>query len=301
MTDEAPASGERIAQAYLDACLAELWALKPGNVHIHADGHRMTVDEFETSARVTAPVMGEPALKVGARIHEAVRRTRDAVGVNTNLGIVLLCAPLAAAEHAIDPGPGEARIDRATRERGLRDALQSMLAGLGVDDAEEAFSAIRLASPAGLGEVSKHDVRNLATVTLLKAMRAARSRDRIAEQYATRYRDVFEVGVTRIEQGLARWKDPHWAATLAYLGFLTTFPDSHIARKHGEAVAANVQREATLLDRELLDTEDPARARGSLLEFDAELKSRQLNPGTSADLTVASLFVVGLLESTARS
>jgi triphosphoribosyl-dephospho-CoA synthase len=285
--------GERIAQAYLDACLAELRALKPGNVHIHADGHRMTVAEFETSARASAPVMGEPELKVGARIHEAVRRTRETVGVNTNLGIVLLCAPLAAAAPALTQPEG----DRAARVRALRGALRSVLHGRDVDDAEQTFAAIRLASPAGLGEVAEHDVREPATISLLKAMRAARPRDRIAGQYATDYRDVFGIGVQRIGQGLARWKDLHWAATFAYFGFLTAFPDSHVVRKHGTAVAENVQRDAAILDGELLETKDPAKLSGALLELDAELKSMQLNPGTSADLTVASLFVIGLLEN----
>jgi hypothetical protein len=90
-------AGDAVAAAYRDACLAELVALKPGNVHVFAGGHDMTTADFEASAAASAPAMGAPALSVGARIFEAIRRTREAVGCNTNLGIVLLCAPLAQA------------------------------------------------------------------------------------------------------------------------------------------------------------------------------------------------------------
>src|SRR4029453_10286634 len=155
----------------LDACHTELHALKPGNVHVYADGHRMTVRDFEQSAQASAPAMGAAGLAVGARIHEAILRTHAAVGCNTNLGIVLLCAPLAAAAHACDA------------DGDLRGSLHAVLATLDVADAEEAFAAIRLASPAGLGEAPVHDVRSRPSVTLLQAMRAAEHRDRIAAQY----------------------------------------------------------------------------------------------------------------------
>ncbi|MBX6323317.1 MAG: triphosphoribosyl-dephospho-CoA synthase, partial [Rhodospirillaceae bacterium] len=265
--------------AYVAACLAELRALKPGNVHAFADGHRMTVADFEASARASAPAIADPALPVGRRIRVAVERTRAAVGTNTNLGIVLLCAPLAAA---------------AQRPAPLRAAVEAALAALDVADAEEAFAAIRLAAPAGLGDSPTHDVRRPARGTLLEAMRAARDRDRIAAQYADGFRDVFEFGVPRLRQGLARWNDPAWAASAAYLGFLARFPDSHVARKHGVARAEAVRRAAAPLEAALMAQADPALMRARLLRFDATLKSKGVNPGTSADLTVASLFALAL-------
>lgn len=270
-----------IAQAYLDACRIELRSLKPGNVHVHADGHRMTVGDFEASAVASAPAMEARGLSVGERIHEAICRTNAAVGCNTNLGIVLLCAPLAttAAERP---------------EETLRDGLRRTLDGLGIPDAERTFAAIRLAAPAGLGEAAEHDVRRPATVTLLEAMTAARQRDRIAEQYASGFADVFTLGLSRLAVGLARWCDIGWATTSAYLGFLATFPDSHVLRKYGEAQADRMRRAARRLDADLLSKSDPTDLTAALLEFDARLKSQGLNPGTSADLTVASLFVLRL-------
>jgi triphosphoribosyl-dephospho-CoA synthase len=134
-----------VEQAYLRACRAELAALKPGNVHVHAAGHDMTVTDFEMSAQASATAMAAARLTVGQRILEAIRRTRSVVASNTNLGIVLLSAPLAQAA-LMPPGPD------------LRRRLGRVLEELTVDDAEQAFAAIRLANPGGLGRSAQHDV-----------------------------------------------------------------------------------------------------------------------------------------------
>jgi triphosphoribosyl-dephospho-CoA synthase len=270
-------SGGRVAAAYRDACLAELQALKPGNVHVHAAGHDMTVTDFETSAEVSAATMGQPGLSVGERIYEAVRQTRAVIGCNTNLGILLLCAPLAQA--ALGARTGD-----------LRQELRQVLDALDVADAELAFRAIRLAQPGGLGASPRHDVAAPATVTLRAAMAEARHRDRIADQYVTAFEDVFTFGLPRLRAGLSRWAEESWATTGAYMGFLARFPDSHIARKFGATVADDVRRTAAHLDQRLAACADPAVLSADLTAFDTKLKAAGLNPGTSADLTVASLF-----------
>jgi triphosphoribosyl-dephospho-CoA synthase len=270
-------TGDAVAAAYRDACRAELVALKPGNVHVFAAGHDMTTADFEASAQASAPAMGAPALSVGARIFEAIRRTRETVGCNTNLGIVLLCAPLAQAALSSTNGS-------------LRDRLKTILQRLDVADAEQAFAAIRLAEPGGLGAAPQHDVRAPPTVSLAVAMAAAADRDRIAAQYAGDFADIFELGLPHLRAGLARWRSERWAMTSAYLAFLARLPDSHVARKYGieraQAVSAMAQPYAERLDH----AEDPERLTASLLAFDQELKAAGLNPGTSADLTVACLF-----------
>ena len=273
-------SEQAIVAAYLAACLAELAALKPGNVHVFAAGHGMTTADFEASARASAPVMGRPDLSVGARIHAAVEATRGVIGCNTNLGIVLLCAPLAAA--AMLPGGA------------LRERLRRVLDRLDVVDAESAFAAIRLAEPGGLGTPPEHDVRRPAAVSLLAAMKAARDRDRIAYQYATAYADVFETGIPAYRDSLRRWSAETWATSATYLEFLARFPDTHIARKSGVEAARRVSAMAEPLAVRLRAPNDPASLTAELLAFDAELKAAALNPGTSADLTVASLFAARL-------
>lgn len=280
---------EPVAQAYLDACLAELHALKPGNVHVHAEGHGMTVADFEASARASAPAIAMRGASVGARIHEAIARTNAAVGCNTNLGIVLLCAPLAAAAETCKESQ-DAR-DASSTQEALRASLRGVLAALTIEDAEQTFAAIRLASPAGLGEAPEHDVRSRPTVTLREAMEAAAARDRIAAQYANGYADVFDVGVATLARMTARGVEPHWAATAAYLAFLSRFPDSHVARKYGSERAETVRAAATPLASALAAADEPAMHREALLALDRRFKDEGVNPGTSADLTVASLFV----------
>ena len=271
------ARGALILDAYLSACRTELRALKPGNVHDYAAGHGMTVADFEKSATASAPCLAQPGLHVGARILAAVRLTRAATGCNTNLGILLLAAPLAAATFNAAPG-------------GLRPALEDILAALDRADAEAAFAAIRLANPGGLGDSPRHDVRAAAEIDLREAMAAARQRDRIAEQYAGGFADIFDVGLPALSRALARWQDEAWAAAVVHLTFLGRFADSHVGRKFGAEVAESLRQRAQPLARRLAAAERPAALQGDLLAFDAELKGQGLNPGTSADLTVATLF-----------
>ncbi len=264
-----------IAELFMAVCRAEVMALKPGNVHVHAAGHGMTVEDFLLSAEVAAPEIARVHAPVGERILRAVQATRAVVGCNTNLGILLLCAPLARAAEMPAARP-------------LRDRVGDVLAALTVDDAEAAFTAIRLASPGGLGQAPEHDVAGPATVTLREAMAAARSRDRIAAQYADGYHDVFDIGVA-CARSLAD-ADAVSLAEAVYLDFLTAFPDSHILRKHGETLAAAVLAEAGELRRQVAESSSAALRREHLFVFDARLKWQGINPGTSADLTVASLF-----------
>lgn len=274
-------SGDAVADAYFQACLAELAALKPGNVHVFVAGHDMTAADFEASARASAPAMGQAGLSVGGRILDAVERTRRVVDCNTNLGIVLLCAPLAQAALSTTGG-------------GLRDRLRQVLDRLDVADAEQAFRAIRLAEPGGLGTASQHDVSDAATVSLGAAMAEARDRDRIALQYCTAYADIFELGVPRLRAALARWHSEAWATSCAYLALLARFPDTHVARRHGMEKAKSVCRSAKILEARMDEAGDPSSLTDELLAFDTQLKAARLNPGTSADLTVASLFAVRL-------
>ncbi len=272
-----------IAVAFREACHAELQALKPGNVHIYADGHRMTVADFETSAEAAAPSIAARGADVGERILGAVRATRACTGQNTNLGIILLCAPLAAAAEKMVEADGGG----ATTPRGLRTNLAVVLSELTIRDAALAFEAIALANPGGLGADAEHDVRNPARVTLLDAMRAASARDRIALQYASDFADIFEASASAIGESDA----PPAAAERLHLHFLTRFPDSHIARKFGPETAEEIRALACDAERRLACLPDEAGRRALLLGLDATLKARGINPGTSADLTVATLFV----------
>lgn len=284
---------QELRAAFERACLIEIEALKPGNVHEYAGGHGMTAENFRTSAYVAAPAICRPGIPVGLRIASAVAASWEAVQCNTNLGIILLCAPLVHTSFALRDA------DRVT-EAQLRAALDAVLRGLDESDADYAFAAIRRANPAGLGRAARHDVRSAAGTTLLAAMEEAAPRDGIALQYASGYRDVFETGVAEIRAAQRRYAKllnrEAWAASAAYLAFLQRFPDSHILRKQGQATAEQVMKEAKDVHRVLAAAAEPEETVPELLAFDKTLKNRGLNPGTSADLTVASLLAVRLLD-----
>lgn len=266
-----------VALAFVEACHGELQALKPGNVHVHAGGHKLSVADFEKSAEAAAPEIGREGLSVGQRILRAVKATREAVGTNTNLGIILLAAPLAQA--ALTEKSGKLRSD-----------VETVLQTLSIEDARDAYEAIRIAEPGGLGETDAHDVSGQPQITLLEAMRAAEDRDRIAHQYTHGYCDIVGEGLSRYRHALERWAFADWATTYTYMGFLATLPDTLLVRKYGVNTAEEIRAKAASLYTLLDGMDDPKRAKTELLAFDMELKERRLNPGTSADLTVGTLF-----------
>ena len=268
-----------IADAYFAACLIELDALKPGNVHRHAPGHGMAAVDFEISARVSAPAVARTGARVGARVLDAVTATRAAVGQNTNLGIVLLCAPLAAAAERGEP---------------LNAGVRHVLGALDRDDARAVFEAIATANPGGLGAVERHDVRAAPVASLREAMSAAAGRDLVARQFSNDFTEVLDFGQRAHAAACAAGASPADAATAVYLEFLVAFPDSHIARKFGPKTAEAVRLEAAARLRALAGLRDPSTRLAELLSWDADLKARGLNPGTCADLTVATVFAARL-------
>lgn len=270
-----------VETSFLDACRAEINALKPGNVHVYADGHGMEVHHFVESAKAAAPFIADRRLKVGERVLGAVAASVAAAGCNTNLGIVLLCAPLAVAAETADAS------------QTLRDRLAAVLAELDHRDAEEVFAAIRTANPGGLSRVSKGDVMLPPTISLLDAMGLAAERDRIAKAYITGFEEIFDDALPVLRQAAERAPVPDLAITTLHMHLLAAAPDSHVARKFGSEVAAGVQQEAAAL-RAAWHPVTTARSFNRLIAFDTALKVRGLNPGTTADLVVACLFADAL-------
>ncbi len=293
-----------LANAFKAACMAELEALKPGNVHIFADGHGMTVQDFMLSAEAASAVIAKADLSLGQRILQSVQATQNAVKTNTNLGIILLCAPIIhAAIHSksslnstgLQPqGLSPQNIPAKAGYSCLKANIHAVLGATTIDDAEQTFAAIRLAKPAGLGESAQQDVNQTATETLLSAMQIAAARDLIAQQYANNFADVFD-GLAHYRQMIVKWQRPAWAATAVHLHFMAHFLDSHIVRKQGETIAKMVKAEAAAHEADFLKAYNPKNYQSPLLQFDTNLKARGLNPGTCADLTVASLLLAHLL------
>jgi triphosphoribosyl-dephospho-CoA synthase len=252
------------------ACIWEATARKPGNVHRYRDFADSSYPDFLLSAAAIAPVMTTACQRrVGAVILDAVQATFRVSGTNTNLGIVLLLAPLAAVPPRQE----------------LRSGIESVLAGLDVEDARLAYEAIRLAAPGGLGQVAEQDVREEPTQTLRQVMALAAERDLIARQYANGFAEVVNDGAPALLTGLQRTGSIEGAIISAYLRLMADHSDTLIARKCGWPEAEEASRRA----RAVLE------AGGTELNrFDAWLREdgHRRNPGATADLLTASLFVM---------
>jgi triphosphoribosyl-dephospho-CoA synthase len=255
------------------ACLLEVSAAKPGNVTPAHDFSDMTYADMVRSALALGPVFARRRARmrsVGELISDGVRATARVAATNTNLGIVLLFAPLVRAA--------------ATRreDETLRSATKRTLAQLDVDDASAAFAAIARARPGGLGEALEHDIRDPASVSLREAMAAAAHRDSIASEYATGYAIVFDTGLRLLADALRDGARTLDAIVSLHLGLLASHPDTLIERKAGAAAA----RAVTAAAREVLE------GTRSLADFDASLRGpdHRLNPGTSADLVAGTLL-----------
>jgi triphosphoribosyl-dephospho-CoA synthase len=265
--------GDRIQRHVQLACLLEVAAPKPGNVSPGRDFADMTYADMVRSALALGPPFCGRRIRrrgVGELIGDGVRATARVTTANTNLGIVLLFAPLARA--AVMRRSGES----------LRDATERTLAALSVRDAAAAFDAIVLARPGGLGGAPAHDVRQPAGVTLREAMAAAAGRDAIASEYASGFAVVFSEGIpllaAELEAGVAALD----AIAALHVGLLAAHPDTLISRKAGAEAAEQV----TAAAREV------RAGRRSMAELDALLRSdgHRLNPGATADLVAATLL-----------
>jgi triphosphoribosyl-dephospho-CoA synthase len=274
---------EQLITAYQLACDAELQAFKPGNVSVFSEGHDMTVAEFRISADVSAGCLVSPDKSLGERIYDAVKATREAVGCNTNLGIILLCAPLLLAAETLQKG------------QSLRERLTEILAATDKADANWVFRAISLAAPGGLGDSDSEDVAEEATVTLTEAMQIAANKDKIASQYASDFKEIFDFTFLLYNANFAKFGDRNWATLAVYSGALSKFADSHIERKYGTRFSAWVSAEMGRVHQALTEASDPESLMPMLYEIDAAFKAKEINPGTTADISVATVLVV-LLE-----
>jgi triphosphoribosyl-dephospho-CoA synthase len=238
----------------------------------HRDLHFL--DFVQSATALRAPLERAAEQGVGKTVLAAIEATRRVVTTNTNLGIILLLAPLAAVPATIDLASGVERVLEQTT----------------IEDARTVYQAIRLARPGGLGRVVEQDVQEEPTITLRAAMVLAADRDLVARQYANGYREVLHEAVPALGQSLRNEHPLETAIIGTFLRLLARHPDSLISRKAGREAALLVTQRAG----EVLTAGWPENPRAveRLAEFDRWLRSPavSLNPGTTADLVSAALF-----------
>jgi len=265
----------RLEKIIRDACLLEATARKAGNVHPEAGFEHLCYEDFVRSARAVAPVLATSRESgVGASILKAVQATKAVCDHNTNLGIILLLAPLAAVPQEIS----------------LRDGIASVLSSMNVEVSRLVFEAIRLTAPRGLGDSETEDVDSEPTQPLAEIMSLAAERDLIARQYSTCFELVFQFSETFLDNDSFQ-SDWESQVIRLQLELMAATPETDILRKCGVAEA----KEASLQARAVLDAGWPEASSSKTLftEFDAWLREKgsRRNPGTAADIVTACLFV----------
>lgn len=261
--------------------LATLWeatAPKPGNVYRGADFADMTYVDFVTSATLTGPIVAQAGeLGLGPTVLEGVRATREGVGVNTNLGTLLLVVPLVLGHL------------RRSEGESLYGAAASVVSAASAEDTAAIYEAIRLARPGGLGKVAAGDVTEAPTLTLVEAMRLGAERDLVARQYVNEFREVAEAA-NYIEREYCGGTPLGESIVVAQLTLLAQHGDSLVARKLGAEVSQQLAaRAAKILSAR---DEQPANYASLRSDFDFWLRSdgHRRNPGTTADLLAGALL-----------
>lgn len=272
-------SEAEIRNAVYWACEQEVMAPKPGNVNCFSDGHNMATKDFIKSAEAIAPIMAIPDLSVGERILQSIQVTRGVVDCNTNLGIVLLFAPLCSAIQTCD------------KFSNLPTALQKVLASLTVEDARLCYQAIRLAEAGGMGKSQQQDISDEPTVTLLEAMELAQNHDQIALQYVNNFQDIWQISLPALTNALNSGESVVWATAFAYLKLLSAAPDSLICRKQSVELANAVTEKAKQLVFQMNKNSKLNAYITELTAWDKELKQKAINPGTTADLVATTLLL----------
>jgi triphosphoribosyl-dephospho-CoA synthase len=265
-----------IGQCATLACLLEATSPKVGNVHRGADFENLTFTDFAVSAVAIGPAMENAAAAgVGRTTLTAILATRQLVDTNTNLGMVLLLAPLAAVpwDEPLDGGIGK------------------VLRGLTFDDSRLVYEGIRVAQPGGMGKVEEMDVATEAPSDLLVAMAAAAERDLVAQQYVTDFDLVLNRVAPWLSEAASRWSLTD-AIIHTHLRLLAEYPDSLIARKCGLEMAQEVSTYAAAVIAAGSPDDDAYHEAAADLDFFLRSDGHRRNPGTTADLIAAGLFAL---------
>lgn len=276
-----------VGQCATLACLFEVSATKPGNVHRAADFVDTSLNDFLVSAVAIGPEMdGARDRCLGATVKAARDATGRVTSVNTNLGIILLLTPLAMVP----------------RDMPLRAGVQQVLSNLNEQDAVDVYQAIRMAAPGGLQPQSRvvvqDNIANSPPTCLATSMRQAANWDLVARQYANGFDELFGQVVPWLGEA-ADNRPLSERIVHTHVRLMSHHPDSLIARKCGESIALESAARATAaVQAGDPGSEDYWRAVADL-DFWLRSDGHRRNPGTSADLVTAGLFV-GLRDGTIR-
>jgi len=277
--DEAPSLPPPRSRGWCaaEACRLEATAEKPGNVHPGASFPDLDHADLVAAGRAIAGAMeAAPSRRLGTTILRAVAASRGVTRSNANLGIVLAIAPLAAV-------PGNDAGGAVTAAE-----VAAVLDGLRPADAADVWRAIALAAPGGLGRPERFDLAGPPPDDLRAAMAAAAPHDRIARLWTEGFQPLLDGPVADLLAEIDAGRPLGDAIVRTFLRQLARDPDTLVARRHGRDVAERVSDRAA----EVIGRGEEGWRRAAA-ELDRTLRvPRRVNPGTTADLCAAALYVV---------
>ena len=265
---------------------------KPGNVHRTRDYDDMVFEDFVISGIVIGDTIREACSDVdvenpllGKYILQAVAETDRWIKNNTNLGIVMMTTPIAVAAAISDD------FDE------IRPNVVKLMANTSVDDACDLYDAINIADAGGMGDQDEYDVASDNAKqelrdnnqTMYDVLKISAPWDMLAREMTSDMPAVFELGYPTYHE-LKEKKSLNDACVLTFLTILSQVPDTLISRKYGSDEALKI----SMMTRDLLKLKDSDDFSEKLQEFDDYLYDNGYNPGTTADLTAASIFVSNL-------
>jgi triphosphoribosyl-dephospho-CoA synthase len=249
---------------------------KPGNVDRHREYDDLRFEHFLAGSVGAGEGLraAEEGAAIGAAFEESVAGMRHQRGGNTQFGCLLNLVPLvrAAATGRLSSA-GAREVCRGTT---VADACAFYRAFEHVDVAVGDPPADLDAPDVRRGAAAVDEVRDRG-LTLRRLMELSAPVDANAREWTTGFPRSFAAAeAIRADEGTATER-----AARAFLGLLREEPDTLVVIQHGERVAAEVRERAAAVGDDLDAADALAR----------EFVDRGINPGTTADLTTAALFV----------
>jgi triphosphoribosyl-dephospho-CoA synthase len=306
-----PNTGDIVGGCASLAALLEVSAYpKPGNIHRTRDFTDTKYEHFlagsvSLSARmrniakkgyeISKELRDWSKLGLGEEIHGAVTDMLNwQRGGNVHLGIILLFSPLAAAAGAVMKN-GQVNLDE------LRSSLREITRTAMPQDSLNIYKAIDAAmSTENLGTVDELDVKDTSSMdkiiddalTPLDVFSKCRERDGICSEWVTDFNITFTEGYPFLKGRLDEGASINYAVLDTFLKLLSDHPDSLIQRKSGPEEAERIRKRA----RQIIQAGGVSSEKGMKMirELDDELaqENGSLNPGTTADFTAASVFLL---------
>ena len=275
---------EKLKSIYIYACSKDVEVIKPGNVNIDYPHSDTTAYDFLRSAHDSCKSLFKQDFSLGERIYYSVSDSRKNTKVNTNLGILLLIAPII---HSL----------LHSTKTTFRSALKDVIKTSQISDTNLLCRAINFVNPGGLGEKERMSTNSLPRVTLKTIMDKSANYDRLSYQYSTGYSDILDFIVPRIIEHKKNIENTDFLLSLVFLEILSEIPDTHISRKFNEKIAKKTSNEACDLIKIINTERSRKKALSRICQLDYEYKNKGINPGTTADLLLSGVMIERLLRS----